>query len=128
MRLAADRDRIARQYATGYADVFAIGLPRLEEESRRGTEPEWATTLVYLDFLTAFADSHIARKFGLATAEAVRQEADQLRRSLPPRFEEAFDRLLEFDRSLKARGLNPGTSADLTVATLLAADAAAISR
>jgi triphosphoribosyl-dephospho-CoA synthase len=29
--------------------------------------------------------------------------------------------LLAFDASLKARGLNPGTSADLTVATLFAA-------
>jgi triphosphoribosyl-dephospho-CoA synthase len=29
-------------------------------------------------------------------------------------------RLLEWDASLKARKINPGTSADLTVATLLA--------
>ncbi len=29
-------------------------------------------------------------------------------------------KLLAFDRSLKERGLNPGTSADLTVATLFA--------
>jgi triphosphoribosyl-dephospho-CoA synthase len=29
--------------------------------------------------------------------------------------------LLAFDRALKERGINPGTSADLTVATLFAA-------
>jgi triphosphoribosyl-dephospho-CoA synthase len=34
--------------------------------------------------------------------------------------------LLAFDRSLKARGLNPGTSADLTVATLFAASLQAL--
>jgi triphosphoribosyl-dephospho-CoA synthase len=127
MRLAAGRDRIARQYATGYADVFAIGVRRLAQERRRGTEPEWATTLVFLDFLTAFPDSHIARKSGVATAEAVREEAERLVQALPPRRADAFARLLDFDRSLKARGLNPGTSADLTVAALLAADAATIS-
>jgi triphosphoribosyl-dephospho-CoA synthase len=30
------------------------------------------------------------------------------------------EKLAHFDRSLKSRGINPGTSADLTVATLLA--------
>jgi triphosphoribosyl-dephospho-CoA synthase len=34
--------------------------------------------------------------------------------------------LMAFDRSLKARGLNPGTSADLTVATLFAASLQAL--
>ena len=34
--------------------------------------------------------------------------------------------LIHFDRSLKARGLNPGTSADLTVGTLLAASLLAL--
>ncbi len=34
--------------------------------------------------------------------------------------------LLAFDRSLKARGLNPGTSADLTVTTLFAASLQAL--
>ena len=128
MRLATDRDRIAQQYATGYEDVFTIGLARVEAERRRGTAGEWTTTLVFLDFLTAFPDSHIARKFGHETAEAVRQEADAVRRGLSEAPRDAFPRLLAFDAALKSRGLNPGTSADLTVASLLAADAAAISR
>ena len=34
--------------------------------------------------------------------------------------------LMAFDQSLKARGLNPGTSADLTVATLFAASVQAL--
>ncbi|MGB0055239.1 MAG: triphosphoribosyl-dephospho-CoA synthase, partial [Methyloceanibacter sp.] len=34
--------------------------------------------------------------------------------------------LMEFDRSLKLRGLNPGTSADLTVATLFSASLQAL--
>ena len=29
MRLAADRDLVARQYANGYADVFDVVLPAL---------------------------------------------------------------------------------------------------
>jgi triphosphoribosyl-dephospho-CoA synthase len=121
MRLAAGRDLIARQYATGYADVFAIGATRLEHAgpAERG---DWATTGVFLDFLAEFPDSHIARKFGLATAEAIRLEAHRLRAALPRSTGAKFDALLAFDRSLKQGGLNPGTSADLTVASLLAAE------
>jgi len=118
MALAADRDRIAGQYASDYADVFAVGLERLAAERRRGTAPEWAASHVYMDFLAAFPDSHIARKHGLATAEAVRAEAAALVRIPSHR---RRTRLITFDRELKERGLNPGTSADLTVASLLAA-------
>jgi triphosphoribosyl-dephospho-CoA synthase len=120
MRLAAGRDRIARQYATGYEDVFAIGIPRLTEARRLRLREDWATTLVFLDFLAAFADSHIERKFGAAVAEGVRAEAATLRETLPVDPEAAFARLIAFDRDLKRRGLNPGTTADLTVAALLA--------
>jgi triphosphoribosyl-dephospho-CoA synthase len=120
MRLAADRDLIARQYATDYAEVFSTGVPRIEAGRRAGQSPTRTTTLVFLDFLAGFPDSHIARKFGLPAAEGVRAEAERLRGSLPETGNEGFSMLLAFDRSLKEHGLNPGSSADLTVASLLA--------
>jgi triphosphoribosyl-dephospho-CoA synthase len=120
MRLAADRDLVARQYAADYAEVFDVGVARLAREAERGRLDEWATTLVFLDFLADFPDSHIARKFGLDVAETVRREAAGVRDALLDSPRDAFAALLAFDGDLKQRGLNPGTSADLTVATLLA--------
>jgi len=122
MRFAADRDLIARQYATGYADVFATGVGRITAARRAGHPADWIATLVFLDFLCGFPDSHIARKFGAEIADQVRAEAAQLRRSLPDDATAAFPALAAFDRALKERGLNPGTSADLTVASLLASE------
>jgi len=122
MSLAADRDRIARQYTTGYTDVFATGVHRIEASRQAGHAPDWTATLVFLDFLRAFPDTHIARKFGAGTAEQVRDEAALLYRALPEESAAALPRLSALDRSLKARGLNPGTSADLTVASLLASE------
>jgi triphosphoribosyl-dephospho-CoA synthase len=122
MRLAVDRDLIARQYANGYADVFQTGVARIAAARRSGHPADWTATLVFLDFLCGFSDSHIARKFGAGIAEQVRAEAAQLRRSLPDDAAAAFPALSAFDRSLKTRGLNPGTSADLTVASLLASE------
>lgn len=117
MAIAADRDAIARQYVTDYADLLALGVPVLAGGPLERGRIEDA----YLTFLATLPDSHIARKFGAEQAEAVRREAVALRgrlSDLSPA--ERHDALLAFDTSLKARGLNPGTSADLTVASIFA--------
>ena len=122
MGLAADRDRVARQYATDYEDVFAIGLPTLLAARQAHEPPEWAATRAFMAFLSSFPDSHVERKYGAGAAEAVRADAATLAPELArgaddPQLAAA---LLALDRKLKAKGINPGTSADLTVASLLA--------
>ena len=122
MREAQQRDRIALQYTSGFSDVFDAGVTLYRETLLRWKRPAWATTAVYLDFLARFDDSHILRKHGDAIAAMVRQEAEVHEKALllldnPKTYQRE---LLKFDANLKARGLNPGTSADLTVASLLA--------
>jgi triphosphoribosyl-dephospho-CoA synthase len=122
MAEAASRDRIAFQYVSNFEDIFTTGLSCLAEARKRHIDAPWSTVAVYLAFLAKFPDTHIARKFGPEAAETVRLEAAGALarfegRSKP---EESFDDLLGFDTQLKARGYNPGTSADLTVATLFA--------
>ncbi len=128
MRAAAGHDRIAWQYANGFADIFDVGLETLADARRGGADAPLATLSVYAALLAAFPDSHIARKHGLAAAEAVRGEAASFETNLKSARgrDTAFELALEFDRALKRRGLNPGTSADLTVAVLFADYLAAI--
>ena len=121
MALAAGRDRIARAYVTGFDDVFSHGLPELCAARRAAANESMAITALHMSLLAAFPDSHIARKFGLAVAEAVREEAaaaTPLWKPVPR--PETWAALLDLDASLKARGLNPGTTADFVVATLFA--------
>jgi triphosphoribosyl-dephospho-CoA synthase len=116
MAEAAPRDAIARAYGTGFADVFDIGLPALAAARARGLREPWTTTAVFLAYLGRVPDSHVARKHGLPRAEALRDEAAallDLDLGVPP-----VDLLLARDAAWKAAGLNPGTSADFTVATL----------
>jgi len=121
MRAAAPRDRIARAYADGYEDVFGLGLPTLRAAREAGVGPPWDATALHLALLAAFPDTHVARKFGGRAAEALRDEAAALLAALGPYpGERDAARLLAFDASLKARGLNPGITADLTVAALFA--------
>jgi len=122
MTEAAERDRVARQYATNFADIFDLGLPGLEAASRQHADAKWATLMTYLGFLAEFPDSHILRKFDARTADEVRQAAAKFRTSLQAArpLAQLLPELLAWDAALKAGGINPGTSADLTVATLFA--------
>jgi len=115
MRLAAGRDSIARQYANGFADVFD-GVPRFARIAR--TSVERAMLATFLDFLRRWPDSHVARKHGLDVASEVSRHAatmsagygDDAGRAGP-------EDIAAWDAALKERGINPGTSADLAVAT-----------
>jgi len=121
MAEAAPRDRIARQYATAFDDVFNLGVPRFDAAERRWGQNQRAAALaVYLGFLAAFPDTHIQRKHGAAAAAAVQKEAEPLHARLEAAADHAalLDDVLAFDASLKRRGINPGASADLTVAVL----------
>jgi triphosphoribosyl-dephospho-CoA synthase len=117
MRAAADRDSIARQYVTAYADVVEIGLARLEQARLRGCDRRAAATHVFLGFLAGLPDAHVARKFGIDEAQFLRHSAAEHAQA-DGRYGPRLAALLDWDAALKARGLNPGTSADLTVATL----------
>ncbi len=119
MQLAAHRDRISRAYATDYADIFTLGMPAYETALAIAERPDLAITTLHMTYLAAFEDSHIARKHGLEAANMVRREATELSGLFEPTTPPAaFEALLAFDNSLKQRGLNPGTTADLVVATL----------
>jgi len=121
MALAADRDRIARAYVTDFEEMFAFGLPALEQIRRRTADPALTVTTLHMAYLAEFPDSHIARKFGEDTAQAICAEARQ-RAPLwdPVALPESFQELLAFDAALKRRNINPGTTADFVVATLFA--------
>ncbi len=50
MRLAADRDRIARQYAQDYEDIFTLGVPALKQGWARGWGLAWGRWAVIWPF------------------------------------------------------------------------------
>jgi len=131
MALAADRDSIARQYRDGYADLFDIGVPALgsgfslmamSADDPPGADDVAAVQRLYLTLLSRFADSHIVRNHGEAVAHIVMTAAQAwlaradlaVKTDIDPAF-------AAWDASLKADRVNPGTTADLTVATLLIA-------
>lgn len=122
MRAAAQRDRIASQYATDYADIFAFGMPAVAAAAARGWGPEWTAVACYLRFASEFPDSHVLRKHGPEAAEAVRARFRAVETHIKAcdNPDTAVHILLGLDKNLKEEGINPGTSADLTVTSLAA--------
>jgi triphosphoribosyl-dephospho-CoA synthase len=123
MRAAEERDRIAWNYTHGFSDIFGLGLAWLKQARERWGDGPFTVTRVYVGFLAHIPDTLIERKFGTDVAASLLEEARPLEAgllecALP---EDITAPLMAFDRALKERGLNPGTSADLTVATLFAA-------
>jgi triphosphoribosyl-dephospho-CoA synthase len=120
MQEAADRDRIARQYVTAYEDIVHTGLRRLSRAVARGRDQRAGVTEVFLAFASAFPDTHVERKFGLQTAQALQREAREYLAAADQSgdWDTLLPALRAWDRDLKARGINPGTSADLTVGTM----------
>jgi triphosphoribosyl-dephospho-CoA synthase len=124
MQLAAQRDSIARQYANGFADIFETGLAAVDEMPAEA--PRLVTLNVFLTFLASHPDSHIVRKHGMALAQSVtlaaRAQHGRWRAAATQTPDQSALRdLYAWDTELKSRGINPGTSADLTVATLFVA-------
>lgn len=128
MALAAHRDLVARQYANGYAELFERALPCLPSvfvpitTTGAGAAVAVAVQRVYLALLASLPDSHIVRKHGEAVAQNVMAAAQGF--AVRSRHGDRLDDdagFVDWDESLKARGINPGTTADLTVATLMLA-------
>ena len=122
MKSAESKDMIARQYATGFADVFEVGLNEVDEGVAQNLNQRDLAVRVYLGFLSRIPDTHIARQFGRTVAEDIRSEANSLYAEFCKlnSTQLMYDRLMDYDANWKSREVNPGTSADLTVATLFA--------
>ncbi len=120
MQFAAPKDMVAQQYANNFANIFD-GLACYQQALAHWQRPAWAVTALHLHYMSQFLDTHIVRKYGDTIASLVKSEAtshrDAYLKSYNPKNYQT--QLMSFDAELKKRGLNPGTSADLTVATLL---------
>jgi triphosphoribosyl-dephospho-CoA synthase len=123
MRLAADRDLVARQLANGFEEVMREALPMIQNALWKGHPLENAILAAHLGMLARHHDSLILRKAGRAVAEAVRQRAALVLDSGWPEDALGRRRCQEFDTFLRDRDcpLNPGTTADLVTAALFAA-------
>ena len=120
MRLAADRDGIAREYATTFASTFEIGAPAIVRARRDGLTWSDAIVEAFLVLLAAAPDTHIARRGGRARAEEVSRTARAVLDAGGVRSDAGRNAIGRMDAALRdpQHIANPGTTADLTAASV----------
>jgi triphosphoribosyl-dephospho-CoA synthase len=120
MRLAADRDGIAREYATTFQATFETGVPALERARCAGLS--WGDAIVetYLSLLAFAPDTHVARRGGATLAAEVSARARVALDRGGVRSSAGRQAIDEMDRALRdaTHVANPGTTADLTAAAI----------
>jgi triphosphoribosyl-dephospho-CoA synthase len=109
MELSAERDGNAREWTGGFRRSFAAADAMLADD---GPAPDRAAR-AFLALLAEEPDSHVATRNGPDVAESVRRRAADARGD-----PEEVDRLAD---ELVAKGVNPGTTADITAAGLFVA-------
>jgi triphosphoribosyl-dephospho-CoA synthase len=121
MRLAADRDGIAREYDTVFSATFDTGVPALRQARADGLGWDDAIVETFLTLLAAAPDTHIARRAGLDRAASVSRLAVTVLADGGVRSDAGRLSVARFDRSLRddRHSANPGTTADLTAAAIL---------
>lgn len=120
MRLAAGRDAVAAEWAHGFPVTFEVGAPVIRRARAEGLGWEEAATEGFLAILAHQPDTLIARKLGRDAALAVQASARDLVTTTARGTAERSAAVARLDASLRdeANRRNPGTTADLTAASL----------
>jgi triphosphoribosyl-dephospho-CoA synthase len=123
MRLAAERDMIAAQYANGFQQVLTCGQDWLQAAAAINVSQPQQISWLAVRLLAEYGDSLIARKCGQQMSDVVRKKAQELLDSGWPIQHHAAPRFGDFDAFLREDGnrRNPGTTADLIAAILFTA-------
>jgi triphosphoribosyl-dephospho-CoA synthase len=120
MRLAEDRDDIAREYVTAFDITFGTAVPALSRARLDRLSWDDAIVETFLTVLAARPDSHVRRRAGADEAGEVTRWAARalaaggVRTPAGRRTIEDMDRALRDPRNLR----NPGTTADITTAAV----------
>ncbi len=116
LEISAGWDQLAFELTNKMPKIFDIGFKTFDE-LRKDKRTNTATVQTFLTLLSKVPDTLISRKYGEEEASKVSESAKTL---LNEYGEEYFDKDLNyFDDYLYENNYNPGTTADLTAASIM---------
>lgn len=120
MKLAADRDWIAYEYAHNFDITFTFGVPELIKNIQSTGDFRDAVIQTYLKLLYLYPDSHIARRASNDTALKISEKAGIVLQKGGVTSVAGRRAITVLDKHLRSRSnlFNPGTTSDLIAATL----------
>lgn len=121
MRISSDRDLVAREVATVYEISFSLGYPKIVEALERGLDFGQAVLQAFLEILSRYPDTFIARKSSWREAELVSGKARRIVDLGGVYSSRARGLIAELDDYLRSKGLNPGAVADVCSSSIFIA-------
>jgi triphosphoribosyl-dephospho-CoA synthase len=117
--IAKDYDDICSEYVSNYPITFTEAYPYLTEQLEE-FDQNTAVVNTFLKILSTHPDTFIARKAGIDKAKKVSSQAKWVLELGGAATPDGMVAVAKFDRSLREAGnhYNPGTTADITAATL----------
>ena len=119
LEISAGWDRLANELTNKMPVCFEIGYPTFYDFWNSCDDVDVvnkATVLTFITILSQVPDTLISRKYGDEVAKSVSQKASEI---LEFKDDESFvEKLLAFDDYLFENKYNPGTTADLTAASI----------
>ncbi len=124
MSLSSDYDQISNQYSKYFTDIFNFIIPTLHNSMSEIKDTKYAISYSFLKILEKYPDSHITRKYGHKIAKKTSKEASDLIKILDgdTRHESWGKNLMSLDKHFKMTRVNPGTTADLLVVSMMIYD------
>ncbi len=118
--IARGYDMICAEWVNNYPVTFEEAYPSLRDQFQNGVDLETAVLQTFLEILAEYPDTLIARKVGNDRAKNVSKRAAEILTLGGPRTQQGKNALKEFDGELRREDnlLNPGTTADIIVASL----------
>lgn len=122
-RICSERDSICREWISDFEITFEYGYSYLKRSLEESNNINSATVNTFLFLLSRQPDSLIRRKRGIKKATEVSDKAKMILKEGGSSSEKGRELLRQLDWELQKAGgaLNPGTTADLTAASLFVA-------
>lgn len=118
--LSSQWDMLANEITRTMPITFELGYPTFKEvKNEHGINK--ATVQTFLTILSIYPDTLIARKYGLDTAQEVSVDAGLIIKEGGALTDNGMEMLIDFDKDLIKKDLNPGTTADLTASSVMVA-------
>ena len=119
MNVSSGWDNISKEWVTGMRITFEFGFPFFKEFCARTGNLNTAIVHTYLELISRYPDTFVRRIYGEGAAREISERAREVLGKGGMLTARGRKAVRDFDKQLRKRGINPGTSADLTCSSLM---------
>ena len=121
MNLSSEWDNISREWVTDMQITFEFGYPLVKKLYGRTKNMNTTTVQSFLELLSKYPDTFVQRIHGKKIAKRVSEKARAIIKEGGMLTSKGGALITKFDEELREKGINPGTTADLTASSLMLA-------